>query len=707
MSLKCVKTIFTYLYQACGFSDNILTGTKALCGGYFCQSNDTYSMNYDFIGCQGDNCTKENRVCASKLDKSFMLCDDKCDENDCKDESYCNGYKYGVDCESNIYGSDYFPPDSVCFHSEEDGDGSFCLDKSDKLHCNDLDNTTTCTHYMRQLNDYKYKEFVVPMLNYTRCSVFDLEYTFPYCLNYQDQTNCSDIERVGGYCEVNGFNSSVSKYVLCYEYDPITDLSVKICDDDMQNNCLYPSISGCQVHKHLMCDGVKDCLDGTDEFHDMCETMTDESSFTNCTRRFNAKKPSMNIPIAWIRDSEIDCMNGEDENTNQWDLCPGDFRQVLADVEKCKDAYKCPDDKQSFVLFHQLCDGIESCEDSGESEVCRIARDFPYVNNVVNYESNSTVRNVCNSAVCEQREFKKNSDEIFGVTLQTHFRVPASKTSCYNLFGEHYLFLSCMDLCQEIEAACPLDNVNGKLVYDSCPGQFPNRTYSIVDSTYLTFVVDSDNGGHHQEIYQCNNSRCVEYKQVCDLVDDCGDMSDEINCSNHMICEDTQNSSKHQFIALSQKCDGIYDCFDLSDECNGSCGKEILGNWFIKTTCWFMGSLALFFNFFSAVNGFVSLKDCETENMMTSKALMSLIGSGDFLIGLYLVLLSVFDSFIFGEEFCRQQTEWLTGTTCLTLGVISTLGSQISLFTMTVLSVIRMYIVRAYLQTYESSWTSH
>ena len=273
---------------------------------------------------------------------------------------------------------------------------------------------------------------------------------------------------------------------------------------------------------------------------------------------------------------------------------------------------------------------------------------------------------------------------------KTKLLAPESPISCKELFGEHYMFLSCLDLCSEKEAICPLDG-NSKLQYNSCPGQYPNRALTLADNSFLTFVEESSNGKYRQDFYQCNNSKCVDYKQVCDLVDDCGDMSDEINCTNHMICENTLDSTRHQFIALSQKCDGIYDCFDLSDECNNDCGKEILGNWVVKIVCWFMGILALAFNFFSVTNGVVALKDCETEQMMISLVLMALIGLGDFLIGLYLTILSVYDSFIFGKEFCRHQAEWLTGTPCLTLGIISTLGSQLSLFTMTVLSIIRMY----------------
>ena len=212
----------------------------------------------------------------------------------------------------------------------------------------------------------------------------------------------------------------------------------------------------------------------------------------------------------------------------------------------------------------------------------------------------------------------------------------------------------------------------------------------MANNSFLTFLTKSDNGQYQQNYFQCNNKRCVNYKQVCDLIDDCGDMSDEINCTNHMICKDTAKSKKRQFISLSQKCDGIYDCFDLSDECNDECGKEILENRALKIICWFMGVLAMIFNAYSLISGLIYINEISSANLLTTKVLVSVISFGDFLIGIYLMALSVYDSVIYRGEFCSHQDEWLTGTTCAVLGVISTVGSQASLFAMTLLSVSRM-----------------
>ena len=660
----------TYSYQVCGFNTST-TNTNVLCGGYFCEGEG--SSEHKFVECSGDDCKVYNRTCQTSSDMTSTtvgFCDGKCDKEPCEDEGYCNGYTYGIFCTvwSEYKAKIYSKPSEIC-------DGTrFCSDDGlDEDSCDITSNTKyTCTHYKRNV--------LVPVFNYTRCSID------PYCSEDSiriDQTNCSDIERVAGYCKVNGYNSSVSKYKVCKE-------DSRICDDDLQNKCLSPSDSGCKIHKHKMCDGVKDCIDEVDEIHETCEIMTSHWNFT-CQRRFTLKIIDSGIPISWIMDGFTDCMNGEDEDQGKWTVCPGTAKHIPLPGEKCENLFRCPGKDASYVRFDKLCDGVETCTKSGENEVCQIARDFPGSDKEAIYVHNSTVRNLCQEASdCKLEEFRRPWGNVFGET-KIKLLLPSNKINCSRLFGENYLFLSCMGLCSEKNVTCPLNNKDRKLEYSSYPSQFTDRLYTIANNSFLTFVDKSDSGYYHQDFYKCNNNICIEYKQVCDLVDNCGDMSDEMDCANHMICEDTQKSTKHQFVSLSHRCDGIYDCFDLSDECNESCKKDILESWVLKSLCWFMGILAMLLNLLTTVHGLTSIKTCRTGATLITKTLMSLIGSGDFLIGLYLIILSVYDSIMLGSSYCRRQPEWLTGVPCKVLGVVSTVGSQVSVFSMTVMSFIKMY----------------
>ena len=269
----------------------------------------------------------------------------------------------------------------------------------------------------------------------------------------------------------------------------------------------------------------------------------------------------------------------------------------------------------------------------------------------------------------------------FGWNKTVELNLPASKQDCKHFYGEYYVFLSCLGLCEE--AVCPITR---PVMWNSCPGQFNKRKIFTVDREgHLTFLMkDHDLKRAGSDLYLCENTNCVSYDKVCNLEDDCGDFSDEWVCVNHFKC-----NASGEYLPIVQRCDGTIHCSDKSDECNESCGRDVVSSSFLKAVGWIIGAAAVVLNCVSLFNGVTSLRRCESEPALLNKALVMLVGVGDLLIGVYLVVISISDAH-HSENFCNLQLSWLSSDTCVALGVISTLGTQLSLLSMTSLSSLRV-----------------
>uniref|UniRef100_H3DFT8 Suppressor of tumorigenicity 14 protein homolog n=1 Tax=Tetraodon nigroviridis TaxID=99883 RepID=H3DFT8_TETNG len=165
------------------------------------------------------------------------------------------------------------------------------------------------------------------------------------------------------------------------------------------------------------------------------------------------------------------------------------------------------------------------------------------------------------------------------ISCQWTIQVPAGKVVKVK-FRKFLLF----EPGQERVKNCPKDyvQINGKKVCGEQPDWAVTETSStntmdvlfVSDSSHVDRgfeaefqAVDADNLCPNK--FQCRNQRCIKSELQCDGWNDCGDMSDEVNCK----CNSKDITCKNGLCKpMFWKCDGVDDCGDKTDEQNcGDC----------------------------------------------------------------------------------------------------------------------------------------
>ena len=119
--------------------------------------------------------------------------------------------------------------------------------------------------------------------------------------------------------------------------------------------------------------------------------------------------------------------------------------------------------------------------------------------------------------------------------------------------------------------------------------------------------------------------------------------------------------------------------------------ENLLGNQGITATSWIVALLAVFGNFFVVfVHLFVAFDHRRTHqrHLTVPKFLILNLAFADFCMGVYILTLSVMDRKT-SENYFKYGVEWQTQGGCDILGFLSVFASQLSVYTLSVISLER------------------
>ncbi|XP_041123031.1 low-density lipoprotein receptor-related protein 2 [Polyodon spathula] len=307
------------------------------------------------------------------------------------------------------------------------------------------------------------------------------------------------------------------------------------------------------------CDGIKDCLDNTDEANCTSHGETCSPTAFTCENR-------RCLPQYWRCDGEDDCGDGSDEAN-----CP------TKGPANCRDGYfTC--DNGYCIPNYWLCDTNNDCEDSSDEKNC---------------SSSSTCRPdqflcpdhrcISNAYVCDG-----DLDCADGVDEKDcEFSCTANQFACAS--GDQCItnnyrcdgVFDCRDHSDEV--GCPTRPPG--MCHDD-EFQCQSDGFCIPENWECDRHPDCQDGSDEHNgcpprtcrpnYFQCDNENCVAQSWVCDGEDDCRDMSDEKDCPPPPFsCPvgQWQCPTDDVCIPVDKLCDGQRDCPNGADE-SPTCNED-------------------------------------------------------------------------------------------------------------------------------------
>ena len=410
-------------------------------------------------------------------------------------------------------------------------------------------------------------------------------------------------------------DSCYESHVLCTSY----------CDQDLCRG-VFQCSDNRTIFLSQFCDGVVDCLDGSDE-------ITNQPGF---------KCDKCVLPQNNLYDNVAHC----ESNT---------------DLHPIKQYFECFDNRL-LILDQQVCDGEADCYDMSDECLCD---KYFYAEMCKNMFENKTFECFNNENQETRRTLYNNNPSIIIRESKSGF------VKCRSKFNKSILPIICDGRpdCRDFRDECQCSNPP-LFCKDSCHFYFPmgDRYCDGIEDPAWQYINRSDCPRGFDEMFCPKRFKCnatgkvsIDVVNVCDEMSDCDDNSDENNCFTA-----TQISS-------------IF-----------SSDTKMIANLGIKSAFWIMGILVMVGNSYVIITTISLLKTKQTlEGINCQYFIILNISVADFIMGIYLISIAFYDA-SFSGFYGEVDRKWRSSFKCSVIGSLAVISSETSCFLMVVLTGFRL-----------------